>query len=562
MMSIKKIFYQIFTLILFLIINTFFTQQFERLDFFLLYILFLILYIVISYNFIKFPNSDIHMNEPKVALNILCLLVYLPIVFITQNYDLNFEQITWDVASYLVASQDIGLGYIPFESSWESKGPLNYYVYHFLNLISFKSYIYFRLINDFVILAIGLLIFNIVNENNNSFLVSFTSGLFFIGLVSNSWYVSEFSEIYCILILAICVKLKENNSTTYIVIISLLLSINSLINQGSIIFIIPFLWWIVSKNLKEKNYKDTKYFLTFLALPQLIVISIYYASGLLNIYLANYITIPLKYSGKSQSTFRELAIWLKDFHAYSYFLIVAFLIIFIIIALENLTAIKNLLNDFYFQSLLISILYYFVGSHNFYHHLFYLVFFVCFFINKIQSKDFRVLIMSLIIIGTGVITYYMFEKSYNNLEDLESTQNNYPLYKLSQEIDNYFLDKNYSILAIDYVLVLHYLEKQNYSYIIHPTNHFEDYIQDTLIELGYIDKNNIMNLINKGPDVILCNDTLNIRGQETVFSDFKCEDLGKLDNYFRIETGEFYHDWNIELYKDRSKKMYVLIKNS
>tara|TARA_E500000331_G_scaffold320083_1_gene333304 strand:+ start:1815 stop:3506 length:1692 start_codon:yes stop_codon:yes gene_type:complete len=562
MKSIKNYSFQIFSLFLFLLINIFFTQQLQRLDLFIFYIFFLIIYVAILYKFIKFPNTDIHESEPKISLNILCLLIYLPVVFITQNYDLNFEQITWDVASYLVASQDIGLGYIPFESSWESKGPLNYYVYHFLNLISFKSYIHFRLINDLVILVIGLLIFNIINEKNNSFLVSFTSGLFFIGLVSKNWYVSEFSEIYCIFILALCIKLKEKNSAKYIVTISLLLSVNSLINQGSIIFIIPFFWWIVSKNLQEKNYKETSYFLTFLALPQIIVMSIYYASGLLDIYLANYITIPLKYSGKSQSTFRELFIWLKDFHAYSYFLVIALLVIFIIIALENLTAIKNLFNDFYFQSLIISILYYFVGSHNFYHHLFYLVFFVCFFIYKIQSKDFKVLIMSLIIIGTCVITYNMLEKSYNNLKDLEATQNNYPLYKLSEEIDSYFLDKSYSILAIDYVLVLHYLEKQNYSYIIHPTNHFEDYIKDTLIELGYLNKNNLINLINQGPDVILCNDTLNIRGQKTIFSEFKCEELEKLDNYIRIETGKYYHDWNIELYKDRSKKMFVLIKNS
>ena len=562
MQNVKNYTYQIFTLCLFLIINFFFNQYFKRLDIFFLYILLLVVYVVISKSFIKFSNINSLEIKPKISLYILCVFLYSSIVFITQNYFLNFEQLTWDVASYLVASQDVGNGYIPFETSWESKGPLNYYVFHFLNLISFKNYIYFRLINDLVILFISLLIFKIVNKKNSSFIVSFSSGLFFIGLVSKDWYISEFTEIYCILILAICINLKEKNSIKNIILISLLLSINSLINQGSILFIFPFFWWIVSKNFQDKNYKESKYFLTFLALPQLFVISIYFASGLVDLYFANYFTIPLKYSGKSQSTIRELLVWLNEYHAYNNFLIIALILIFTIFVLENINRMNNLFNDFYFQCLIISLFYYFIGSHNYYHHLFYLLFFACFLLKKIQNINLKILIITLIFFGTSWITINLFEKSYNNLKNLEATQNNYPLYNLSQEIDSYFLDKNYSILALDYVLVLHYLEKQNYSYIIHPTNHFEDYIEDTLIELGYINKNNILNLVSEGPDVILCNDKLTIRGQVTIFSTFSCDNNQMLDNYTRLETGKYYHDFNIELYKDPEKVMYVYIKNS
>ena len=72
------------------------------------------------------------------------------------------------------------------------------------------------------------------------------------------------------------------------------------------------------------------------------------------------------------------------------------------------------------------------------------------------------------------------------------------MYQLSNKIDSYFENEDYTVLAIDYVLVLHYLEKQNYAYIVHPTNHFEDYIENTLINLGYIKSNNIEKLINEG----------------------------------------------------------------
>lgn len=562
MQNIKNYIFQIFNLCLFLIVDFFFNEKFENTKIFFLYILFLIIYIVISKSFIKFSSSYDLEIKPKNFWYLFSIFLYSIIAIVTQNYYLNYEQITWDVASYLVASQDIGNGYIPFEASWESKGPLNYYVFHVLNLISLKNYLYFRLINDLVILFISLLIFKIVNKQNSSFIVSFASGLLFIGLVSKDWYVSEFTEIYCIFILAICIYLKEKTSNKNIILISLLLSINSLINQGSILFILPFFWWIISKNFQNKNYKESKYFLAFMSIPQLIAMSIYIDSGLIDIYFANYITIPLKYSGISQSTFYEVLVWLKEFHKFSNFLIIALIIIFVIFVMENIKKIKNLFNDFYFQCLLVSIFYYFVGSHNFYHHLFYLLFFICFLLNKIQSVEFKILIISLIIIGTSSITFNLFENSFSNLKNLEATQNNYPLYQLSQEIDSYFPEKNYSILALDYVLVLHYLEKQNYSYIIHPTNHFEDYIENTLIELGYIDKNEILKLVNEGPDVILCNDTLTIRGQVKNFSSFNCDNNPMLDNYTRLETGKYYHDFNIELYKDRSKVMYVYIKNS
>ena len=47
-------------------------------------------------------------------------------VIITQNRFLNIETITWDISSYLVASNEIDKGFLPLETQWESKGPLQY----------------------------------------------------------------------------------------------------------------------------------------------------------------------------------------------------------------------------------------------------------------------------------------------------------------------------------------------------------------------------------------------------------------------------------------------------
>ena len=184
----------------------------------------------------------------------------IPVVLITQNFDLNFEQITWDTASYLVASQEVGLGYIPFETSWESKGPLLFYIYYLLNVISFKSYIYFRLVNDFIIVIISFLIIKIIQLKNNNYFISYASGLMFVVLTSKEWYVSEFTEIYCIAILSFAIYLKEKDGLSKLNMIAILLSLNSLINQGSILFILPFYGGFFLIALNKKTIKILKIF--------------------------------------------------------------------------------------------------------------------------------------------------------------------------------------------------------------------------------------------------------------------------------------------------------------
>ena len=61
---------------------------------------------------------------------------------------------------------------------------------------------------------------------------------------------------------------------------------------------------------------------------------------------------------------------------------------------------------------------------------------------------------------------------------------------------------------MDYVLVLYYLNKPNYSYIVHPGNHFEEFIVTELKDLKRIKSNEFSHIsyyIEKEPDVILCN---------------------------------------------------------
>ena len=333
---------------------------------------------------------------------------------ITQNFDLNFEQITWDTASYLVASQEVGLGYIPFETSWESKGPLLFYIYYLLNVISFKSYIYFRLVNDFIIVIISFLIIKIIQLKNNNYFISYASGLMFVVLTSKEWYVSEFTEIYCIAILSFAIYLKKKDGLSKLNMIAILLSLNSLINQGSILFILPFLWWVFSDSIKQKNYKNIKNFLIFLSLPQVFTMAVYSYKNLLDLYLANYITIPLSYSGDSLSSIYELRVWIREFYNFNFLIYASIFLIFLVYILENLKNIPKVFGNFYVQSIAIAVGYYFAGSHNFYHHLFYVLFFICFFISKMESNFHKFLVVIIVFISTS-ITFSTFLTSHSQI---------------------------------------------------------------------------------------------------------------------------------------------------
>ena len=103
-----------------------------------------------------------NLNDSNTIIKkISVYLVYFFLIIITQNVTLNFEVISWDIPSYLVASQEINLGYLPLETQWESKGPLFFYMYNIVSNIVNNSYILFRLANDILLLIVTIMLFNI-----------------------------------------------------------------------------------------------------------------------------------------------------------------------------------------------------------------------------------------------------------------------------------------------------------------------------------------------------------------------------------------------------------------
>ena len=95
----------------------------------LLFVLFSLIYMRydIELPFLTFKNL-------KVSLFIIFI-----VTIITQNQFLNYEMISLDTPSYLVASQKVGMNELPFETQWESKGPLFMYMYNFISFLSKRA---------------------------------------------------------------------------------------------------------------------------------------------------------------------------------------------------------------------------------------------------------------------------------------------------------------------------------------------------------------------------------------------------------------------------------------
>ncbi|MDC0595348.1 hypothetical protein OAP09_01525 [Acidimicrobiia bacterium] len=502
------------------------------------------------------------------------LLIITVLVFISQNVNLNYETVDWDIHSYLVASQEISNGYIPFETQWESKGPLLFYIYNFISVITVKNYLFFKLFNDIILLMIVLILSELVKEKTDSRYKGYFASTFFVLLMSKNFGNSEYSELYSLLFLSISyllyLKNKDEKYTPFFV--ALLVSLSTLVNQGTVIFVIPYLMNLFLKKTRTfKLSQDIKISFIGFVFPHLFFIGLYLVNNLLDIYYATFVSIPLGYTSESFNILNELIVFLRSYFQFSstlYFVVISlgtllFLEKFNTIITKTGKKSDNFLNNLF---LFTSILFYILGSHGFEHHLIFLVFFASIVISQFERLSTNIFVGLVLIISMTSIFQSSFESSYQNLKNYEETYSNYPLLKLASEIESRF-DSEYTILALDYVLLLYYLDKPNFSYIVHPTNHYADFITKELIELNRIKENNIDELICyqredcKEPDVIICSHRMIINGEVIKNKLFNCMVSDYKKNYYSIDTKSYTYDENLSYYFDPYKEIAVFIKD-
>ena len=526
-------------------------------------ILFVIIAILYKYLFTG------HFYWPKVGKSVIYFLIITLFLFtyISQNVFLNFETLDWDIPSYLVASQEVKNGYLPNETQWESKGPLLFYFYNIFLLISSKNFLIFKLLNDLILFFISvILFFTIYQSTNNDYVKSFFSSLLFLLLMSQSWAVSEYSETFCLFFIATAnyLILKVKMTSTNLFLIGLVMSFSTLINQGTFLFIIPLTIFLYKNIEITRLIKSLSIFAISLLFPHLIFVIIYTSQNLLKIYFATYIQIPLGYIESNYANFYELRVFFRSFHENIetlYFVLIVIIFFLLIQTFNKLGNFKKLFFDIKYLNVLICFLFYFVGSHNYYHHLIFLMYFLPVMLLEINVNSQNLLIYSLLTISSFVFLQQNFEKSFNNISNPNKTFSEYPLRSLATEIDTYFDEDDYTILALDYLLVPFYLDKQNYTYIVHPSNHFEKFIVETLSDLGVIKPNYIESiLLYEEPDVIMCSQRMIIRGSPTQNPLYNCAVDDYRKNYIQLDTSKYVNNPNFNFYKDPYKELNVYIK--
>lgn len=506
-----------------------------------------------------------HINvEPSLNTPLFVILIFLTTI-VTQNVNLNFETLDWDIHSYLVVAMDIDRGYIPLENQWESKGPLLFYLYNLFYKLSFKNFVYFKIVNDLILFLISLfLLFTVSKKSRRVSVGGVSSSFLFIILMGQTFAQAEYSEVYSLLFISAAyyfLSSKEINKRN-LFIVSTLFSLSTLVNQGAVLFVFGFLFYLflIDFNYIKNNYKNI---LIGLSLPHLFFLIIYIINNLFFVYKATYIDIPLGYTAASLSSTKELVIFLRsyfNFDIFTYTTLIFLISIFILLVfVKRSSLLINNLFKLTIINIFISLIFYFVGSHNYYHHLFFLLYFLCFVPSLFENNNIKILIFFLILSSSISVSFKSFDRSFHNLKNVDTLLENYPLYQASKLIEENFSGE-YNVFALDYVAVLHYLDKANFSYIVHPSNHFEPYIADTLIKANKIESDEVNKAILRSPDVILCSGTKIISGKVIKETNFNCAISDWNKKYISLDTKVFKENKNLSFYYDPYRPIGIYFK--
>ena len=130
--------------------------------------------------------------------------------------------------------------------------------------LSNGNFIIFKLLNDLVLFIPTLLIYFTVRKKTESSSLSTASALLFLMLLSNTWSNVGYSEIYVLVFLSVSFYLNNNfNSNISSFNIGFTLALASLVNIGSLIFVIGMIISTIYNNFTNKTYL---YKLTYMAL--------------------------------------------------------------------------------------------------------------------------------------------------------------------------------------------------------------------------------------------------------------------------------------------------------
>ena len=504
-----------------------------------------------SYTFNKLNNKN-----PKFYFRILFVVLTI-LVLIFQGQYLNFETIDSDIHTYLLVGNDVLRGSLPYENEWDDKGPILYLFYALLIFLSGKNLIIFKIYCDILFLIITYLIAKIIFllSNREMSTKPIIGSVFFIFLMSSPWGTNEYSEIFCIFFISssLYLLLQNDFQKNATLIAGILYGFSTLTNQGSGIFIILFIYFFYCFS-KVKNFVP---FLLGISIVHSTILFLYLSKDLLDVYITTLFFIPIKYSQQSFNIVSEFVVFLKETFDYSPFV---YLIILYLVLIAIFKIIKdgfNSTNTFTLLALVLSLLFFFLGSTGYKHHLIFMLFFLCMLVtsSNISSKK-HTWILCFLLIGFFItLGPSATRNSFNNLTNINKIYSEYPLKELASEINNKF-DDTFNIFSLDHNLILFYLDLQNQSYIIHPTNYTEVAIVNELQRIGRISSNELPHQISRKPDVVICSPAIRI-----LITEVNCEVTDFFSGYKKIDTYKYFETEFRTYYRDPYRLIDLYIKS-
>lgn len=479
---------------------------------------------------------------------------FIFIVFTRIYSSLLIEVISWDEATYILAGREILSGYLPYETLYEMKPPLLYYIYS-VPLFFNASLESVRIYGAFCIFVSSILIYETLIRFVASKIAALGS-LAFISLMNYYFWLETSSEIVSLpfFLLSFIFFLDHKKSKINLILSGFFISISTLIrlNLGYlVIFVIIYL--IFKKNgFKEKIYELFLFCFSGL-IPLIFFILLYYDKGLLDLFFIGTFKVPLVYSSENtlidgfmnySKTIAKLIIF-NPLHFAPFF-------ICLILCFKGKNILCNNKNSFYI--FLFGIIFSTIATgQGFSHHLILIVPFLIIFILSrifIQKKYLSFIYFFLIII----ILNSFISSVATNFELIKHDFDYAKNHKI-KEISNLNIGKNSKVLALDYHLIYFYEENIKGLKLIHVPALVRNTTKERLyplVKINYFNPDFISKILNMDYDFILCSTRICIEGRPNLEND-KIKNL--LKNYVIIKRIDNFSRWehtktgNLLLYK-------------
>lgn len=405
-------------------------------------------------------------------INSRYLFIYFGIfiqVVVIQFSTHHYETLDWDINAFLVTSLEFGRGNLPYEFQYENKPPLLFLIFYIFSVISQKSLLLIKIINDLIVFLLSISLIKLYGNNKYSYW-NIIPGIAFIALSSNVWFHPNYSE-YLLLIFVVATNYiyeKSEGNFKYTN-IGVLLALSTLINLGAILFLLNY---IIIIYIKEQRVRIQLRNLFFgFSFVHLLTGLTYFIFGAFREYLMSFLIIPYSYSSSEFSFWSAVRVFIQAMAEFNLFLYALLIILISIASFKAVLLIRNLnFNNHNLEIVLhlfASILFFGIAGKGYYHHLIPFIYFLpaCFhFINKTFSKGLIIFLLVFSFIG---VNEKFLNQSINNIKNIETLEENYPTKKAYNQIKN-LIDDSDVIFSTENILLLYYLDSRNSSYIVHP----------------------------------------------------------------------------------------------